>query len=31
MLTMGGGILVVLFAPALLGLIRRAVNALRPA
>jgi len=31
MLTMGGGILVVMFAPALLGLVRRAVNALRPA
>ena len=31
MITMGGGILVVLFAPALLGLVRRAVNALRPA
>ena len=31
MLTMGGGILVVMFAPVLLGLIRRAVNRLRPA
>ena len=31
MLTMGGGILVVMFAPVLLGLIRRAVNMLRPA
>jgi hypothetical protein len=31
MLTMGGGILVVMFAPALLGLVHRAVNALRPA
>ncbi len=31
MLTMGGGILVVMFAPVLLGLIRRAVNTPRPA
>jgi len=31
MLMMGGGILTVMFAPALLGLVRRAVNALRPA
>lgn len=31
MLTMGGGILVVMFAPTLLGLVRRVVNTLRPA